>query len=500
MKFSDGKWQKLPPLPSYPIILFDNNNTPIAQVENEFYYKFDGIKWELLNPHQTQYSYGSFAIDSKNNIWWSDLYNVYKLDSEKKITTYVGGIHLPIGRYRSLVIDRKGVLWLLAQINNNVELLKFKNDKWTRIDSENESPLPLTFISNYSGMSVDKQNRIWIFSSSFGIFVYDDSGQVKSQSITAENITNKKTSDKPFRLIANASSGLSPTYKIISGPAIIKKDSISFTGQGGKVIIQISQSGNEIYEPAKNVELSFEVIAKQPQTITFNKIEQKTFGEPSFSLTASTTSGLPIIYQVVSGPATINGNNITLTGTGKVIVRVTQEGNADFLAANSVIQEFCVIPAKPIISSDFSNAWQLKVNADKNIQWYFEGKKIANGTQTSLPATENGKYYVEITNMDTTCASNKSDIFQLLILANEDENSQIIKVFPNPADDWVNIDTKIPLKISSIKLYDLKGSLLYINEKIEIPYSLKVQHSWRGNVILEIKTNEKTYLKKLVLF
>ncbi|GAB2647375.1 hypothetical protein GCM10027035_46240 [Emticicia sediminis] len=499
LKFAEGKWQKLPPLPSYPKILFDNNNTPIAQIDNEFYYKFDGIKWELLNPHQARGSYGSFTIDSKNNIWWADLYNVYKLDSEKKITTYTGGIDFPYGRYRSLIVDKKGVVWILSQINNKVVLLKFKNDKWTINDEENEPPLPLTFISDYSGMAVDKQNRIWIFTNSYGIFIYDDSGQVKSQTINAEKILNQRNTTKPFKIIANASSNLPLSYKIVSGPAKIKKDSITLTGEVGKVTLQISQPGNEIYEPAKNVELLFEVTAKATQTISFAKIEQKTLAERAFTLSATTTSGLPITYQIISGPATVNGNVVTLTGTGRVIIKAIQNGNAEFLAANELMQEFCVIPAKPIISADASNNWILEVNADKNLQWYFNGTKVENGTKSTLLATQNGQYKVEVFNSDATCASNTSDTFQLLILANEDDKSQTIKVFPNPADDWVTVDSENSLKINSVKLYDLKGSLLYTNEKSELPHKIKIHSSWQSNVLLEIKTNDKTYLKKLVL-
>lgn len=504
-KYISDKWFALPELKelSPTRLLFDNNNNLTVHVENKGTYRIIENNWELIHPNTQQNTTGIFAFDKKNNLWWTTYYGVFKVDENKKIYSFLAGRELPSGDYKDLIIDKKDVLWIKVIIDSEMFLLKFKDEKWANI--ENGTPLPIRIVDGFSrfddyrGSAIDQQNRLWIFTSKYGIFIYDDSGQVKSQSITAENITNKKTSDKPFRLIANASSGLSPTYKIISGPAIIKKDSIFLTGKGGKVTIQISQSGNEIYEAAKNVELNFEVIAKLTQTITFNKIEQKTLTDNPFSLIATASSGLPITYQIVSGPATINGNIITLTGTGKVIIKAKQDGNADFLAANDVSQEFCVIPAKPIITSDFSNAWQLKVNTDKNIQWYYEGKKIVNGTQPSLLATENGKYYVEITNSDATCASNISDVFQLLILATENEQNQTIKIFPNPADDWVTIDSELPQKISGIKLYDLKGSLLYSNDKVEFPHKIKVQHSWKGNAFLEIKTKGKTYIKKLIL-
>lgn len=499
-KYVSEKWYQLPPIKivqSTAINLkFDNKNIPLLQVVGEGIFRFNSNNWELMKLNSNQDV--RFTFDSKNFMWWMDSNNIYKQDSNKNITTYRVGGEIPYGIYKNLIFDKNEVLWVIAEINQKIVLLKFKDEKWS-FDSENILPIPIKYNFDNFEMAIDNQNRLWLFSYIYGIFIYDDSGQVKSQNITAENITNKKSTDKPFRLVANANSGLSPIFKVITGPAIIQKDSIILTGKGGKVIIQISQPGNEIYEPAKNVELTFEVTAKATQTISFAKIEQKTLAEKSFTLSATTTSALPIIFQIISGPATVNGNVVTLTGTGRVLIKAIQNGNAEFLAANEVIQEFCVIPAKPIISVNAANNWMLEVNADKNLQWYFDGKKVENGTKNILLATQNGQYKVEVFNSDASCGSNTSDTFQLLILANEDDKSQLIKVFPNPADDWVMVDSENLLKINSIKLYDLKGSLLYAIEKTELPHKIKIQHSWQGNVLLEIKTSDKTYLKKLVL-
>ncbi len=511
-KYAQGQWSRLPNISKVqnlgPMLYIDKNNNLWATISGEGIFKFNGITWENIISNTKNYIYGSFTFDSKGNIWWVDIknnyYNINKRAPDNSLKSYTASPFngdLPLGSYKNLISDRNGNMWLLADINQKVVLFKFQDEKWIRVDVENDLPLPLRFLSDYSGMAVDKQNRIWIFTNSFGIFVYDDTGQVKSQAISAEKISNQRNTAKPFKIIANASSNLPVSYKIVSGPAKIQRDSISLTGEIGKVTLQISQSGNELYEPAKNVELSFEVIAKTTQTISFEKKKKKTLADKTVTLSAAATSGLPITYQIVSGPATVNSNVVTLTGTGRVIIKAVQNGNADFLAANEIIQEFCVIPPKPIISMNASNNWILEVNADKNLQWYFNGTKVENGTKSTLLTTQNGQYKVEVFNSDASCGSNTSDIFQLqlLILANEDDKSKIIKVFPNPADDWVIIESENSLKINSIKLYNLQGSLLYAAEKAELPHKIKIQHSWQGNVLLEIKTHDKTYLKKLVL-
>jgi rhamnogalacturonan endolyase len=78
------------------------------------------------------------------------------------------------------------------------------------------------------------------------------------------------------------------------------------------------------------------VIAKASQTITFPNPGAKTYGDPPFALTATASSGLPVSYAVVSGPATVSGSTVTLTSAGSVTLRAEQGGNANYLAAPSV--------------------------------------------------------------------------------------------------------------------------------------------------------------------
>lgn len=77
-------------------------------------------------------------------------------------------------------------------------------------------------------------------------------------------------------------------------------------------------------------------IAKTNQTISFTNVPAKTFGDDPFTVSATASSGLSISsYSLVSGPATINGNTVTITGAGTIIVRATQDGNASFNAAEA---------------------------------------------------------------------------------------------------------------------------------------------------------------------
>ncbi len=66
----------------------------------------------------------------------------------------------------------------------------------------------------------------------------------------------------------------------------------------------------------------------------------------SLNLTATATSGLPVSLEVISGPATLNGNNLTITGAGFVAVRATQPGNPTTASALPVVR---VIAATHVI-------------------------------------------------------------------------------------------------------------------------------------------------------
>ncbi|MFZ6053318.1 LamG-like jellyroll fold domain-containing protein [Halocola ammonii] len=80
------------------------------------------------------------------------------------------------------------------------------------------------------------------------------------QVINFDLIGNKLINDDPFELSATATSGLPISFEIVSGPATIDGNTVTLTGEPGEVTIQASQDGNDIYDPATDVVVSFEVL------------------------------------------------------------------------------------------------------------------------------------------------------------------------------------------------------------------------------------------------
>ena len=85
-------------------------------------------------------------------------------------------------------------------------------------------------------------------------------------------------------------------------------------------------------------------ISGQSQTITaFSAISNKVFGGSPFAVTApASSSGLPVTLSVKSGPATISGNMVTMTGVGTVVLAANQAGDASYGAATEVTTSFLV--------------------------------------------------------------------------------------------------------------------------------------------------------------
>ncbi len=93
-------------------------------------------------------------------------------------------------------------------------------------------------------------------------------------------------------------------------------------------------------------------IAKAPQVITFTP-PGKTYGDVPFDLAASATgggSGNPVTFALVSGPGTLAGSTLTITGAGAIVVSASQAGNANYLDAATVQATITVAKAAATVT------------------------------------------------------------------------------------------------------------------------------------------------------
>jgi hypothetical protein len=74
----------------------------------------------------------------------------------------------------------------------------------------------------------------------------------------------------------------------------------------------------------------WDLVPRQAQSINFPAISDKTAIDQPFAISATASSGLPVEFAVLSGPATVQNGNVTITGAGTVTIRASQPGNDEF--------------------------------------------------------------------------------------------------------------------------------------------------------------------------
>ena len=173
--------------------------------------------------------------------------------------------------------------------------------------------------------------------------------------ITIASISPKVVGNT-FTVSASSPSSGAFTYSIVSGPATISGSTVTTTG-AGTVVVGVSQAASGKYSTG-SATASFTVAAPAAtapaaaaSTLTLASISNKVYGNV-FGVTAQSNSSGAITYSIASGPASISGSTVTVTGTpGTVTVRASQAAKGNYPAA-SVTTSFAV----KLISPDLALA------------------------------------------------------------------------------------------------------------------------------------------------
>jgi hypothetical protein len=88
------------------------------------------------------------------------------------------------------------------------------------------------------------------------------------QTISISAPSYKLPTDPPFEITATASSGLTCTLSILSGPATIENGTVTLTGTLGDVVIRAVQAGNANYNAAADTDRTVRVVDELPVAST----------------------------------------------------------------------------------------------------------------------------------------------------------------------------------------------------------------------------------------
>ncbi len=167
-------------------------------------------------------------------------------------------------------------------------------------------------------------------------------GRIDEVSAWSKALTQAEIQDMIANELIGTEAGLQMYYKFNQGVPGGNNTSIT------KLI-------SKVYTPERDADLlNFAMIGPTSnfngtldtsyQAISFAQIPNKLNTAPPFQVEATATSGLDVMFNILSGPASIAGNTITLSGdTGLVVVEATQPGNSQYDPADPVIQSFHVL-------------------------------------------------------------------------------------------------------------------------------------------------------------
>ena len=170
------------------------------------------------------------------------------------------------------------------------------------------------------------------------LFTIDD---LLPQTITFNTLDTLTYGDASFALTASSSSGLPISYSSSDETvATISDGNITIVG-AGSTEITASQEGDNTYDSAEAVTQRL-VVNQASQVIVIDEIEDVDISLGSIDITGSSSSGLEVVFSLISGPATLYENTLILTGTGEVVVAADQEGNVNYLEATQVTESFLI--------------------------------------------------------------------------------------------------------------------------------------------------------------
>ena len=163
-------------------------------------------------------------------------------------------------------------------------------------------------------------------------------------------VGNQAYGTAPFAVAATSNSTGAFTYSVVSGPATISGSTVTLTGVGS-VTLMASEAADSNYAAAtKNA--TFTVTAGTP-TISFT-VGNQAYGTAPFAVSATSNSTGAFTYSVVSGPATISGSTVTLTGVGAVTLMASEAADSNYAAATKNAT-FTVTAGTPAISFTVGN-------------------------------------------------------------------------------------------------------------------------------------------------
>jgi sugar lactone lactonase YvrE len=280
----------------------------------------------------------ALAIDASDNVYVADanLGRIQKFTSDGTFISAFG----PIGEFSNplgVAVASNGNLYVVDTGNSRIRILDPLGNAVATFGANGTS----TGQFDWPGaIALDENNNVYVVDTyNYRVQVFNSNGEYVRHFGTQG--TGNGQLNEPFGIALDELgniyvSDLTRIQKFSNGGAYLE----TFIPKGSET----GECLNPRYLSVKNLRLFFsditrvQGVGRQSQSITFDAIAPKTFGDPEFTLNATASSGLNVIFESSDeSVATIIGNQVTIVGGGTATITARQPGNAnDYFAATPI--------------------------------------------------------------------------------------------------------------------------------------------------------------------
>ncbi len=345
------------------------------------------------------------------------------------------------------------------------------------------------------------------------------------------NNNNQNTGDNT----ATTSLTISPASAGCTTPAVntnvthvdcygAKTGSISVTTTGGSSPFSFDWSGPNFSSNSKNInglaggkytlivtanggcKDTFDVTVNEPPKFEANAVSNSPVcAGDNISLSASATGGNGGYNYIWSGPGSI--------GSGSSILNVPNAGAAnagDYIVTvrdvkNCVVKDTItvVVDSLPqaegiIVTKQSNNTFKFSIDNPRfvnNILWQYGDGKSDNIASPNHTFLTNGTFVTKLI-ISNSCGSDTFDVTLNIWpegISNTAKNENGISIYPNPANNYIEIKTEKDIAVHAIKLQTLQGSVVYSSVGVQAAnVSVDISKHPAGIYILHVDTDKGT--------
>ncbi|MCT4637548.1 MAG: T9SS type A sorting domain-containing protein [Bacteroidales bacterium] len=263
----------------------------------------------------------------------------------------------------------------------------------------------------------------------------------------------------------------------------------------------------------KMTNTEFDKIVLQTNTITVLKAQSLTFNHPTtiklndkITLEATASTGLDVTFELVSGKAKLDGNVLTATTVGTLVIKAFQAGNAEYAKAEKEVT-IQVSKREQTITFDVKDA--VKVNdkitlaatASSGLDVTYQivsGNATLNGNTVTF--TDAGKVQIKAKQAGNKEYKAVEKVVSITVTKSTAiDNLSVIgaKIYPNPVTDILNIE--LPTTGSyRVTVLNSIGDVVTQKTTQSVNTTIDMSAYNSGIYIIKVTTGNRSYTGKII--